>query len=165
MIKKIKFNKCSIKALKKNFIYNPKTGKIKRILKSGRIKNVGSISDNRCLAIFFNNKSYYAHRMAWALYYGKWPVKLVDHKNRNSLDNRICNLREASHAQNAFNAICGYGKNKTRGITKFRNKYIAYTKINKKVIRFGAFDNIKEAKECWIKNAKKYHGNFFCDGI
>lgn len=43
------------------------------------------------------------HRVAWKLMTGKWPQAEVDHINRNRADNRWCNLREASKAQNAQN--------------------------------------------------------------
>lgn len=44
------------------------------------------------------------HRVAWALHYGRFPKQLIDHRNGNPHDNRIENLREATHSENAMNA-------------------------------------------------------------
>jgi hypothetical protein len=44
-----------------------------------------------------------AHRVAWALSTGRWPPDLIDHINRVKRDNRLANLREATHAQNLQN--------------------------------------------------------------
>lgn len=46
--------------------------------------------------------------------YGKWPTPTVDHRNRNGLDNRLINLREATRSQNQFNR--GIPKNNISGV-------------------------------------------------
>ena len=45
-----------------------------------------------------------AHRVAWAMHYGKWPDGQIDHINGDRADNRICNLRDVSHIENMRNA-------------------------------------------------------------
>ena len=47
---------------------------------------------------------YMVHRLIWKLIYGTEP-EVIDHINRNSLDNRIENLREASPALNGINRV------------------------------------------------------------
>lgn len=44
-----------------------------------------------------------AHRVAWAMFYGRWPEGEIDHINRDPSDNRICNLRLADRALNNQN--------------------------------------------------------------
>ena len=39
--------------------------------------------------------TYRAHRVAWALHYGEWPLMEIDHINGDHTDNRIANLRDS----------------------------------------------------------------------
>jgi hypothetical protein len=48
-------------------------------------------------------RHYAAHRLAWLYVHGRWPKEQIDHINRNRTDNRIANLREATHGQNSVN--------------------------------------------------------------
>ena len=48
-------------------------------------------------------KSFLAHRVAWALHYGKWPDGHIDHINGIKTDNRISNLRDVDHVENQKN--------------------------------------------------------------
>jgi hypothetical protein len=48
-------------------------------------------------------KQYRAHRVGWCIAFGYWPEQQIDHINGDRSDNRLCNLREASNAQNQHN--------------------------------------------------------------
>lgn len=86
---------------------------------------------------------------------------VVDHINRNRLDNRKSNLRVVSHRTNGFNK--GKQSNNTSGYVgvsweKSRNKWETHIKINRKKIFLGYFDDIEEAASV-RKNAEiKYFG-------
>ena len=49
---------------------------------------------------------------------GNWPKDMIDHRNRAKKDNRWCNLREVTRAQNAHNT--GVQKDNKTGITGVR---------------------------------------------
>lgn len=44
-----------------------------------------------------------AHRMAFAVYYGRWPTGEIDHINGDTRDNRIANLRDVEPIINKRN--------------------------------------------------------------
>lgn len=72
--------------------------------------------------------------------------RIVDHKNRNGLDNRRCNLRQVSNAQNIWNSKV-YSTNKSgyRGVSKHKDKWIAQICTNKVKRHLGTFGTPKEA--------------------
>lgn len=47
---------------------------------------------------------YRAHRLAWLAIHGGFPPEHIDHINHIRSDNRICNLRAVTHAENQRNA-------------------------------------------------------------
>ena len=50
-----------------------------------------SIHDRGYMQGYIHDKIYYAHRVAYAIYHGSWPVMGVDHVNGVRSDNRIEN--------------------------------------------------------------------------
>ena len=102
-------------------------------------------------------------RMHWVIK-GK-PARgfVVDHKNKDGLDNRRKNLRVCTIAQNGMNR--GKNKNNTsgyKGVVWFSRdkKWTAQITVNKKNKRLGYFENIKEAALAYNQAAKKYHKEF-----
>ena len=73
----------------------------KGIAKAGQVaSSVNALGYGR---VKINGKSVLAHRLAWALHYGEWPDGAIDHINGIKTDNRLCNLRLATRAQNQQN--------------------------------------------------------------
>lgn len=77
---------------------------------------------------------------------------VIDHINRNSLDNRKSNLRIVSIRQNNINTKAKKNK-KYKGITfnKLRKKWVAS-------IGLGSFDDPKDAAKAYDKIAKLIYG-------
>lgn len=74
------------------------------------------------LIITIDYRHYRASRLAWLYMTGEWPNGLVDHHNGNSLDNRWCNLRDATKGQNQLNRHRMHPRNTSgyRGVCKIR---------------------------------------------
>lgn len=108
----------------------------------------------------FMSKHYLAHRIAFAIYFGYWPLTGLDHVNGIKTDNRICNLREADHAENARNQKTS-ARNSTGvlGVSydKARGKYFACIRANGRSISLGRFTSIEEASAA-RKQADEEHG-------
>jgi len=96
------------------------------------------------------NKSYLAHRVIWAMHYGRWPEGQVDHKNGKRSDNRIGNLREASSFQNSQNTKRRVDNTSgTAGVCFFkaRKQWTARICCNGKKHHLGYFSSYEEAVE------------------
>lgn len=50
-----------------------------------------------------DGRDYKLHRIVWLHYYGTEPKDLLDHIDRDKSNNKIRNLREATHAENQQN--------------------------------------------------------------
>lgn len=91
--------------------YDKDTGAFTRIaaLSKRSARHVGSICGSRnkvtgYVEMNVGGRKQYAHRLAWIYVYGYVPDGMrVDHVNRERSDNRISNLRLASHADNLRN--------------------------------------------------------------
>lgn len=85
--------------------------------------------------------------------------KIIDHINRNGLDNRKENLRVTSYSINAFNSrVAIDNKSGFRGVcwNKPQNKWTARITVNNKVIFIGHFKSILEAAYEYDLSAIKY---------
>lgn len=161
----------SVEEIQELFDYDPDTGFIYWKAKgSGRIKKkpAGTIENVGYVGILINGKRIRAHRIAWVLYHGKWPNDQIDHINGNGLDNRICNLREATSSQNSKNT--SKPKNNSSGaigvhFEKFTNKWKACIKVDYKQINLGRYVNFDDAVIA-RKNAEKlYFGEWARNSI
>lgn len=104
-----------------------------------------------------------AHRVAWALYYGKWPEDEIDHINWDKTDNRIANLRPATHSQNMKNMpMLRANKTGVKGVSWHKNnrKWIAQISHDGKKINIGYFTTINAAAEAYAQESLRLHGAF-----
>lgn len=123
----------------------------------------GTINSAGQRIINIQGKLYRAHRLAWFYVNGVWPRGLIDHKNGNSLDNSIDNLREATFAQNSQNSkkpatnTSGY-----KGVyfSHHANKWRAQISVNGRTKNLGYFYTKEEAYAVYCAAANKYYGEF-----
>lgn len=86
----------------------------------------------------------------------------TDHINGNRLDNRKCNLRICTNAENSRNRGPMPGTSKYKGVRWLKNdkKWQANIKLNQKQITLGCFNSEIEAAKAYNEAAIKYFGEF-----
>jgi len=118
----------------------------------------GTVSRYGYRKIVYKRKEYSEHRLAWALYYGKFPDGEIDHINHNKVDNRIDNLRDVDRAKNMRNKS-KYKNNKTgfTGVEKRGGPYIACFRRGGRIINLGSYKNLSDAVKARV-DAEQKHG-------
>lgn len=122
--------------------------------------SAGHLSRYGYLAVTLDHKRYLVHRLVWLYVYGAWPAECVDHINRVRTDNRLCNLRTATRAQNRQNlSLTSRNSSGFRGVSfdKKNNKWRASISVNGKAKNLGRFVVLSDAKVAYAKAAAVFH--------
>lgn len=113
--------------------------------------------------IKIKKKAFPAHRVAFLLMTGEWPQFVVDHVNGDKTDNRFCNLRLATKAQNSQNSKLSI-KNASgyKGVSwhKAAKKWRADICANRRLYFLGLFNNKEDAINARKKAEEELHGDF-----
>ena len=120
------------------------------------VRNVGKSPDQRPLRM---------QNAIWVHYNGPIPDGFtVDHENRDTLDNRLSNLRLANLSQQAQNKRLLSSANKSgyRGVSRHTQsgKWWARIRVEGKEISLGLYDDPIDAALAYDTAARIYHGEF-----
>lgn len=85
---------------------------------------------------------------------------VVDHIDRNPLNNQKSNLRVCTRSDNQKNKLIQPKTSIYKGVSKRGGKYGVYIRINGKHTYIGSFDNEKDAALAYDDAAIKHHGEF-----
>lgn len=103
---------------------------------------------------------------SWYMHWDVLPPEkgyLTDHINRNTLDNRKCNLRNATPAQSNANRWI-VGKSGFKGVYEMRNTktnpWRAKIRYEYEEINLGCFPTAEQAARAYNKAALEYYGEF-----
>lgn len=132
----------TIDYINQHFIYED--GKL---LKRKTGKHIGWISKEGYRKCTINGNTYYTHRVIFFMFNGYWPG-LVDHIDRNKLNNRIENLRDTTFHKNVLNQkVNRTSKSGIKNISwhKASNRWRVQICRNYTVIDIGYFKCIGEA--------------------
>ena len=133
-------------------------GDIYRITKTGKsisIENKPMDKDGYNI-ISCNGRKFKRHRII-AHAFLKLDIdnekSIIDHKDKNKLNNNVDNLRVVTKQENSFNTNAkGYSLYK-----KNKNKYVARIVLNKKLIYLGVFTTKEEAHNVYLNAKLVYH--------
>jgi hypothetical protein len=158
----------SIEWMKDQLDYCPVTGIFKwKVNKKGHVKagmEAGATHSKGYKTIRVNGVDYLAHRLAWAFFYGSISEKeQIDHINLDRKDNRILNLRKATHEENCRNTRCrAHNVSGLKGahLDKRNGKYRARISIKGKQYWLGYFKTPELAHAVYCDVSQKLHGLF-----
>jgi len=125
---------------------------------------IGKLRKDGRRELMINYERFLTAHVVWALHYNVWPKNTgleIDHINQCKSDDRVENLRLATHSENNHNKYAG---NLNRGIYKVYNQYRVRIGVNGKYIHLGYFPSKIEAREAYKEAAIKYFGEFACVG-
>lgn len=152
--------------LKELFEYKQDGTFVRKIATSNRVK-VGEIVGwssvgGKYVGLTVNGIKTLMHRMVFLYHHGYVP-KYIDHIDGNGNNNRIENLREATHSQNISNGKCR--TNNKSGVKNVvwcasSKKWGVFLRVKGKQTYFGVYSDLDAAERVAIQTRQKYHGQF-----
>ena len=136
--------------------YNAETGEMVWRESFGRRKQgepVGHVESNGYVRVTVCGTRIRRHQLAWLYVYGKMPDGEIDHINGVYGDDRLCNLRDVSHAENLQNRTRPQANNSTGliGVVPNKNRYSAMICRNGKTAYLGTFGTPEEAHAVYMQ--------------
>lgn len=128
--------------------YNPLTGELTWLV--DRKPNVTKGKRAGVEGIFrrdvkIHGTKYLATQLIWYWMTGEIPTLEIDHRNRDSKDDRWCNLRLATRSQNMINRVWKKHRNLPVGVYHSGKKYYAQLTQGKRRQYIGTFDTPQQA--------------------
>lgn len=155
--------------LRELFDYEPETGQLVRKVSGRGVKAgvAGSIrldKDNPLGRRFISadGRKYRASHLVWVWHGNSLPERL-DHIDRNTLNDRIENLRPCDNAQNGWNArLSKANKSGVRGVfwNKATGNWRVRVMVRGRVKELGLHDDLDLAELIANEARKRYHGAF-----
>ena len=149
-----------------HILFKYKNGELFWKIKPARPVMIGDMAGcqdtNGYKKVRINGKMHGNHRIIFAMHNGYFP-KQIDHIDRNPKNNKIENLRDATHAENQWNTTknakntSGYKNVLWR---KDKKKWTCRFKVNGKHIMRGSFNTAEEANVYAEKLRKELHGEY-----
>lgn len=144
--------------------YDPATGQMYWRVSRGT-RAVGDVAGNKRIDgyvyIKIDRVLYRRTRLIWLYLHGRWPREHVDHINRNTPDDRLENLREATRSQNLGNRKIN--KNNStgfKGVHERNGRFRAYINEGGRRINVGSYATAHEAGAAYFVKAQELFGEF-----
>lgn len=148
--------------MREHFVYFPETGEIlsakrRRGMKPERVgKSALTLCKNGHFYVKFHGRAFLASRFAWALHYGQWPELEIDHRDGDTCNNGILNLREATSSQQKRNRR-PYGRTGVKSVHLHKpGVYRARLTIDRKSVDLGTFSDLALAGAAVVAAEKRF---------
>lgn len=118
------------------------------------------------LRVLYKGKRVLVHRIIYLMHYGFLP-DIVDHIDRNPLNNQIENLREATKSQNCCNKkVRRDNETGIKNVTLYKptGKWLVKICVDGKPKHIGYFTDIEDARIAAENAGRLYHGQFYSKG-
>lgn len=137
---------------------------ISKASRNGNIKGCVAgtlINQDNYYAVRINGIRYMLHRLIWIYHYGDIPIhKMIDHIDRDKLNNDINNLRLCDKKENFANSPITYlNKTSYRGVSIDGNYFRVNIKIDNVNIYLGGYNDITHAAKTYDWYALRYFNN------
>lgn len=145
--------------------YDPETGVLTWRVTRGRMAPAGSIAGTNGIhgyrQLIICGERHKSHRVAWLITHGEWPAGDIDHINGIRDDNRLCNLRVVTRAQNMQNQRFPR-RGTTSGLLgvsfhKRIRKWAAHIRVGAKTLHIGYFDEPEQAHQAYLEKKREVH--------
>jgi hypothetical protein len=111
--------------------------------------------------IKINSKNVFRSHIIFYVANGYRAFPCIDHINGNSLDDRPCNLRQATETENSWNHRTRKKTNDLpMGIRQQNKKFVARISHNNKPIYLGTFANLEDAVNIYKQKRIELYGQF-----
>jgi len=147
--------------VRKLFRYNRRTGTfVWRVLKGRMLAGATAGTLGNCgIQVQVDGRFYKVHRLVWLYVHGHWPIGEVDHRNHNTTDNRLSNLRDVPKFVNMQNRSGAQRNSSTGvlGVVPRGSRFMARLHIAGKNLHLGTFDTALEAHSIYLKAKRERH--------
>lgn len=110
--------------------------------------------------VSIKGRHYYVHKIIYWLHHGYTSFD-IDHINGDPSDNRIDNLRKATHSQNMLNRKVGKNSSTgVKGVTNCNDKFRVRLTVGGKLRSFGLYEDLELAELVASEVISKHHGEF-----
>lgn len=146
--------------------YDPKTGEFRWRQQLSSAYPVGAIAGSRAhryRCIVVDGRSYPEHHLAWFYMKGAWGRPIIDHRDRNPVNNRWDNLRLATFSHNSANRR--RHRNNTSGFKgvvfeRRTGKWVARIWKDRRCHFLGRYATAQQAHAAYVAKAHELFGDF-----
>lgn len=122
-------------------------------------RQTGTVGPHGYRVISYRGTQLRCSRIAFACITGEWPEFDIDHKNRDTIDDRWENLREATESQNLANAkLRETNTSGAKGVSWFARDGKWHVRVG--TTHIGYFDDFDEAVIARDRVAYERYGDF-----